>query len=82
MAVGAAAARRRAGPAGAAAGSAWAVAACVLSVVPAPLAGQATVRSARLVADLTAAVGDAAVRVEYALSGVGAGDSVAVTLLD
>lgn len=59
-----------------------AVTAGALTLAPAPALGQAVVTSARLSADLGGAPGGAAVRMEYALSGVSAGDSVAVTLLD
>jgi hypothetical protein len=56
--------------------------ACALAACASPLAAQARVTSARVQADLTGGRGEAAVRVEYTLSGVAAGDSVAVTLLD
>jgi hypothetical protein len=59
-----------------------ALVACALGAGLSPALGQARVDSVRLRADLTGAGGDAAVRVEYALSGVTVGDSVAVTLLD
>ena len=59
-----------------------ALVACALAAGPSWAFGQATVDSVRLRADLTGAGGEAAVRVEYALSGVAPGDSVAVTLLD
>ncbi|HSW30348.1 MAG TPA: hypothetical protein VLH75_12765 [Longimicrobiales bacterium] len=70
------------GSAGARGAASAALLACALGAWASPALAQAKVASARLQADLTGAGGEAAVRLEYTLSGVAAGDSVAVTLLD
>jgi hypothetical protein len=70
------------GGAGARGAASAALLACALGAWASPALAQAKVGSARLQADLTGAGRAAAVRLEYTLSGVAAGDSVAVTLLD